>query len=130
MTGRMYPERWGFLSAALVFAGFFMTFFPQFLLGNAGMPRRYYNYDPQFQTLHVISTVGSWILGAGMTFTLGYLVVALFTRPSAPGQPVGLALLRVAHALAAAEAQLRARSRSSSSARTTTRRADCPGATP
>ncbi len=87
MTGRMYPERWGFLSAALIFAGFFMTFFPQFLLGNAGMPRRYYDYDPQFQPLHVISTVGSWILGAGMTFTLAYLIVALFNGPRAPANP-------------------------------------------
>jgi cytochrome c oxidase subunit 1 len=87
MTGRMYPERWGFLSAALIFAGFFMTFFPQFLLGNAGMPRRYYDYDPSFQPLHVISTVGSWILGAGMSFTLGYLIVALFTGERAPANP-------------------------------------------
>ncbi len=64
MTGRMYPERWGMPERALVFAGFFATFFPQFLLGNAGMPRRYYNYPPQFQVLHVALDVGSWVLGA------------------------------------------------------------------
>ena len=87
MTGRMYPERWGFLSAALVFAGFFMTFFPQFLLGNAGMPRRYYNYDPQFQPLHVISTVGSWILGAGMTFTLSLPRRRALHRRARPANP-------------------------------------------
>jgi cytochrome c oxidase subunit 1 len=87
ITGRMYPERWGHLSAAVIFAGFFMTFFPQFLLGNAGMPRRYYAYDPIFQPLHVVSTVGSWILGVGMLMTLSYLVVALFTGECAPANP-------------------------------------------
>ncbi|MEO6420284.1 MAG: cbb3-type cytochrome c oxidase subunit I, partial [Polyangiaceae bacterium] len=87
MTGRRYSERWGLLSASLVFAGFFATFFPQFLLGNAGMPRRYFNYPPQFQTLHVISTVGSWVLGAGLLITLFYLAYALFRGPVAGDNP-------------------------------------------
>jgi cytochrome c oxidase subunit 1 len=87
MTGRMYSERWGIVGATLVFAGFFMTFFPQFLLGNAGMPRRYYDYDPVYQPLHVISTVGSWILGSAMLMTLGYLVVALFIGERASANP-------------------------------------------
>jgi cytochrome c oxidase subunit 1 len=87
ITGRMYPERWGMLSATLVFAGFFMTFFPQFLLGNRGMPRRYYDYDPSFQTLHVVSTVGSWTLGASMILTLGYLFVSLFKGERASANP-------------------------------------------
>jgi cytochrome c oxidase subunit 1 len=87
ITGRMYPERWGIVGATLVFAGFFMTFFPQFLLGNGGMPRRYYFYDPGFQALHVISTVGSWILGASMLMTLGYLLVACFTGERAGPNP-------------------------------------------
>jgi cytochrome c oxidase subunit 1 len=89
MTGRMYPESWGVLAAALIFSGFFMTFFPQFLLGNAGMPRRYYDYDPQFQALHVISTVGSWILGVGMLLTLVYLTASLFVGRRAPPNPWG-----------------------------------------
>jgi cytochrome c oxidase subunit 1 len=89
ITGRMYPERLGLLGAAIVFVGFFATFFPQFLLGNAGMPRRYYAYDPAFQTLHVISTVGSWALGAGMALTLVYLLVAAFTGERAPANPWG-----------------------------------------
>src|SRR5262249_37507144 len=72
ITGRMYPEGWGLLSAALVFAGFFVTFFPQFLLGNGGMPRRYYNYPEEFQVLHVVSTARSWVLATGMIITLGY----------------------------------------------------------
>ncbi len=78
ITGRIYSERAGMLGAALVFVGFVLTFLPQFLLGNAGMPRRYYAYPPRFQVLHVISTVGSWALGAGLLFILIYLVHALF----------------------------------------------------
>jgi cytochrome c oxidase subunit 1 len=77
MTGRMYPERLGLLSCALVFAGFFATFFPQFLLGNAGMPRRYYNYAPQYQVLHVASTIGALALGAGLLLTRAYLLWSL-----------------------------------------------------
>jgi cytochrome c oxidase subunit 1 len=87
ITGRMYPERWGIVGATLVFAGFFMTFFPQFLLGNRGMPRRYFDYMPMYQSLHVISTVGSWILGAAMLMTLGYLTVALFAGARAGDNP-------------------------------------------
>ncbi len=77
MTGKLYSERWGLLAASLVSAGFFVTFFPQFLLGNAGMPRRYYDYPPEYQTLHVISTVGSWVLALGLVITLVYLLWAL-----------------------------------------------------
>jgi cytochrome c oxidase subunit 1 len=89
MTGRRYSERTGLLAASLVFAGFFATFFPQFLLGNAGMPRRYFNYPSELQTLHVISTVGSWILAAGLTITLAYLFYALFWGPPAGDNPWG-----------------------------------------
>ena len=77
ITGRVYSERWGLTSAALVFTGFLVTFVPQFLLGNAGMPRRSYDYDAPFQTLHVISTVGSWLLTGGMLLTLGNLARSL-----------------------------------------------------
>jgi cytochrome c oxidase subunit 1 len=87
LTGRMYPERAGYVGVTLVFAGFFMTFFPQFLLGNGGMPRRYYYYDPTFQPLHVVSTVGAWILGFAMLWTLGYLLLACFTGPRAGDNP-------------------------------------------
>jgi cytochrome c oxidase subunit 1 len=89
MTGRMYSERWGLLAAALIFAGFFATFFPQFLLGNAGMPRRYFFYPPQFQALHVFSTAGAWVLGVGMLLTAIYLAVALFAGPRVSNNPWG-----------------------------------------
>jgi cytochrome c oxidase subunit 1 len=73
MFGVLYKEGPGKLSAILVFIGFNITFFTQFILGSRGMPRRYYNYVPEFQTLHQISTLGSYILGVGfliMTFNL------------------------------------------------------------
>jgi cytochrome c oxidase subunit 1 len=89
MTGRMYSERLGMLSAALVFAGFFVTFFPQFLLGNGGMPRRYFDYPPEFQVLHVVSTVGSWVLGSGMLLTLAYLLHAIWWGKPAGPNPWG-----------------------------------------
>lgn len=87
MSGRMYSERLGVLSAALVFTGFFLTFFPLFLLGNAGMPRRYFDDPAPFQTLNVVATVGSWILAAGMLLTAFYLAYALVAGPRAPANP-------------------------------------------
>ena len=89
LTGRMYAERWGLVSAVLVFLGFFLTFFPQFLLGNAGMPRRYFDYPAHFQALHVASTGGSWILAAGLLVTVGYLAWSLAHGPAAGPNPWG-----------------------------------------
>jgi cytochrome c oxidase subunit 1 len=87
VTGKLYSRRWGVLGSTLVTFGFFVTFFPQFLLGNGGMPRRYYNYPPSFQALHVISTVGSWVLAAGLIVTVVYLGHALFWGPPAGDNP-------------------------------------------
>jgi cytochrome c oxidase subunit 1 len=87
MFGRMYDERVGLLTAALVFGGFFLTFFPQFLLGNAGMPRRYYSYPEEYQALNVLSTGGSWALGLAIILALGSLVVAWRKGPQAPANP-------------------------------------------
>jgi cytochrome c oxidase subunit 1 len=77
MFGRLYSERMGLLTSFAVFIGFLLTFFPQFLLGNAGMPRRYYSYPPQYQWLHVLSTGGAWLLTGALVLTLGNLLVAL-----------------------------------------------------
>jgi cytochrome c oxidase subunit 1 len=77
ITGRMYPERLGVLSAAGVFGGFLLTFVPHFLLGNMGMPRRYHNYPEAMQPLHVLSTAGAFLLAGALLVTLGYLVWAL-----------------------------------------------------
>ncbi|MFL5304939.1 MAG: cbb3-type cytochrome c oxidase subunit I [Polyangia bacterium] len=87
MFGRMYSERVGLLSAAAVLLGFVLTFLPQFLLGNAGMPRRYYAYPAQYQWLHVLSTGGSYLLGAALLLTLGNLAIALKWGDPAPDNP-------------------------------------------
>ena len=73
MSGRMYPERLAKASALVIFIGFNLTFFPQFVLGWLGMPRRYAAYPPEFQFLHIISTCGATILGFGFLLPLLYL---------------------------------------------------------
>ncbi len=87
MTGRMYPEAWAKLSALLVFVGFNLTFFPQFILGYVGMPRRYWQYPPEFQTLNVLSTAGASILAAGYLLPMIYFVWSLRYGAIADGNP-------------------------------------------
>ena len=77
MTGRMYPEIWGKLSALLVFVGFNLTFFPQFVLGYLGMPRRYHEYPAEFQVFNVLSSAGASILAVGYLLPLVYLTLSL-----------------------------------------------------
>jgi cytochrome c oxidase subunit I len=85
MTGRMYPELWGKLAALTVFLGFNLTFFPQFILGYLGMPRRYHAYPPEFQALNVLSTAGATVLGLGYLMPLVYLLLSLkFGRLAGP----------------------------------------------
>jgi len=80
MYGRLYNKKLAAISAAVIFIGFNLTFLPQFVLGSRGMPRRYFNYLPQFQDLHVASTIGSWVLAAGLFLTAAYLL-ASFRQP-------------------------------------------------
>ena len=68
MTGRMYPEAWGKTAAIIIFMGFNLTFFPQFILGYLGMPRRYATYVPEFQVLNVMSTAGASVLGSASRY--------------------------------------------------------------
>jgi cytochrome c oxidase subunit 1 len=77
MTGRMYPENWGRTAAIILFVGFNMTFFPQFIVGYQGMPRRYAMYAPEFQTLNVLSTAGATILALGYLMPFVYLLWSL-----------------------------------------------------
>jgi cytochrome c oxidase subunit 1 len=73
ITGKLYPEFLARIAAVVLFVGFNLTFFPQFLLGYLGMPRRYHNYPPEFQVLNVMSTAGASILALGYLLPMLYL---------------------------------------------------------
>jgi cytochrome c oxidase subunit 1 len=87
MSGRLYPELLGKLSALTVFLGFNLTFFPQFVLGYLGMPRRYYEYPEEYQVLNVMSTAGASILAVGYVLPLVYLLFTLRNPPNAGPNP-------------------------------------------
>ena len=89
ITGRMYPEFWSRLSALLVFVGFNLTFFPQFIAGYQGMPRRYWEYPAEFQVLNVLSTAGASVLGAGYLLPLVYFIWSMRYGKLAPANPWG-----------------------------------------
>jgi len=85
MFGKTYHEGWGLVAASLIVLGFNATFIPQFLLGNAGMPRRYYAYHESFQALNVASTAGATLLLFGFVIIAIYLVLAFrFGGPAGP----------------------------------------------
>jgi cytochrome c oxidase subunit 1 len=77
MSGRMYPEGWAKFAALMIFVGFNLTFFPQFILGYLGMPRRYHTYPDEFQVLHVMSSAGASILAVGFVIPLIYFLWSL-----------------------------------------------------
>jgi cytochrome c oxidase subunit I len=91
ISGRMYPEGWGKLAALLVFVGFNLTFFPQFILGYMGMPRRYHAYPPEFQVLNVLSTAGATVLAVGYLLPMIYFLWSMRYGPIAPANPWGAA---------------------------------------
>ena len=93
MTGKMYNEFWGQVSSLIVFVAFNLTFFPQFVMGSRGMPRRYYNYLDKYQTFHVLSTIGAFLLGFGLALAAGVLIYSLFKGRKAPANPWGAATL-------------------------------------
>ena len=108
ITGRMYPEMLGQAARALIiFVGFNLTFFPQFILGYLGMPRRYHAYPPEFQVLNVMSTAGASILGVGYLLPLLYLLWSLRYGRSRRRESVGRDRPRMADHVAAADRQLR-----------------------
>jgi cytochrome c oxidase subunit 1 len=87
ITGRLYPEYWARAAAILIFFGFNLTFFPQFILGYLGMPRRYHAYAPEFQVWNVLSSAGASILAIAYLMPLFYLGWSLFRGPRAPRNP-------------------------------------------
>ena len=89
ISGRMYSDGWARFAAFVIFIGFNLTFFPQFMLGYLGMPRRYAFYPAEFQVLNVMSTAGASILGIGYLIPLVYLAYSLRYGPVAPANPWG-----------------------------------------
>ncbi len=98
MTGRMYSEFWGRIACGLIFVGFNVTFFTQFVLGSLGMPRRYHDYSGPgwaeattalYHKYHLVSTLGSYIMALGFVITAVYLIHSLFRGARAPANPWG-----------------------------------------
>jgi cytochrome c oxidase subunit I len=87
MTGKMYSEFWSKISAMLIFVGFNLTFFPQFILGYQGMPRRYASYAEELQVLNIFSTAGASVLGLGLVLPLIYLTQSLIMGKKASANP-------------------------------------------
>lgn len=87
MFGKMFNEKVAKVAWALIFVGFNVTFFPQFILGTLGMPRRYADYPPEYESLHQLSTFGSWVLGIGMFLMFVNLMNGLFNGEKAPQNP-------------------------------------------
>jgi cytochrome c oxidase subunit 1 len=89
ITGKLYSEWWSRLSAIIIFVGFFLTFLPQYLVGYAGMPRRYHAYAPEFQVWNVMSSAGASILAVGYILPLLYLIDSLWRGADAGPNPWG-----------------------------------------
>jgi len=87
ITGRMYSDAWARIAAIVTFVGFNLTFFPQFIVGYLGMPRRYPEYPPEFQLWNVLSSMGAVILAFGYALPLLYLFRSLRQGPVAPSNP-------------------------------------------
>ena len=87
ITGRMYPEAWARFAAILMFFGFNFTFFPQFIAGWAGMPRRYGSYPPEFQVYNVLSSAGAAVLAIAYLMPLAYFMWSLRWGRKAPANP-------------------------------------------
>ena len=99
MSGRMYRLGWGQVSALIIFIGFNLTYFPQFIIGSRGMPRRYFDYTqlleahPEFTFYQMLSTTGGFLLVGGLAFVAFNLGWSLFRGPKAPDNPWGAATL-------------------------------------
>jgi cytochrome c oxidase subunit 1 len=93
MTGKMFDETYGKVTWVVVFIGYNLTFFPQFVAGSRGMPRRYHQYLPEFELWNQLSTIGSFTFGIGLFMVLFYLLHSIFRGEKAPANPWGGASL-------------------------------------
>jgi len=93
MFGRMYKEFWARITFFLIFVGFNVTFFPQFILGLHGMPRRYHDYLPAYEPINQLSTYGSWMIGLGFVIALFTIMHAIFRGAPASKNPWGATTL-------------------------------------
>jgi cytochrome c oxidase subunit 1 len=89
MTGKMYSEKVGALACIIIFIGFNMTFFVQFIAGSQGMPRRYASYMPIYEAYHHVSTFGAFILASGLFLVLFNWIHSLLYGKPAPANPWG-----------------------------------------
>jgi cytochrome c oxidase subunit 1 len=89
ISGRLYPEGWAKFAALIVFLGFNLTFFPQFILGYLGMPRRYHAYPEEFQVLNVMSSAGASVLAVGYIIPMIYLIWSMRYGKRAGSNPWG-----------------------------------------
>jgi cytochrome c oxidase subunit 1 len=107
ITGRLYPEYWARAAAILIFFGFNMTFFPQFILGVLGMPRRYHNYDPSLQVWNVLSSAGASILALALSSAAVLSRLVRVLGPQSRAKPVEGNRPGMADAIAASQTQFR-----------------------
>jgi cytochrome c oxidase subunit 1 len=89
MFGRLYNERAAVVAWVHIFVGFNLFYFTFLVLGMEGMPRRYYDHLPQFHTGHLVATVGSWIMVAGLLMMFVNLARGLFRETTVPANPWG-----------------------------------------
>ena len=81
MFGRMYNRKLAKIGFWFLFIGFNLLYFPMLIMGWLGMPRRYYDYLPQFHPYHLVSTIGSWVLITGLILMFYNLFKALRKGP-------------------------------------------------
>ena len=93
ISGRMYNERLAKIACAIIFVGFNLTFFPQFIVGYLGMPRRYHAYPPEFQVLNVASTLGASILVVGYVIPLVNFAYSMVAGEESVNDPWGARVL-------------------------------------
>jgi cytochrome c oxidase subunit 1 len=89
IVGQAYPEVTATVSAVVLFVGMNLTFFPQFLLGFLGVPRRHFTYPVEFEALHLLSTAGLTILAIGYILPMVYLAWSLRSGDTAEKNPLG-----------------------------------------